>query len=298
MIYFIFLQVVMVLVSVAFLTLLERKILGYIQLRKGPNKVGFLGILQPFSDGVKLFCKEVSLPLVSNFIPYLVAPVFSLFLSFFLWTLVPFISYGAKFNLSFLLVICAMRVRVYRIMVAGWSSNSKYSLLGRIRAGAQTISYEVSLIIIILSPLMLFKKLDLEGYLVKSSYVGWPLYLCLPLGLCWFTTILAETNRTPFDLAEGESELVSGFNTEYIGVGFALIILSEYASILFISLLFSVVFGSISFLIFCLVVYSYLWRRGSYPRYRYDNLIHLCWKSLLPTSLIFLCFYWSLSQGG
>ncbi|XP_065580967.1 NADH-ubiquinone oxidoreductase chain 1-like [Artemia franciscana] len=299
MIYFIFLQIVMVLVSVAFLTLLERKILGCIQLRKGPNKVGFLGVLQPFSDGIKLFCKEVSLSLVSNFIPYLVAPVFSLFLSFFLWTLVPFISYGAKFNLSFLLVICAMRVSVYRIMVAGWSSNSKYSLLGRIRAGAQTISYEVSLIIIIvwreqhfvLSPLMLFKKLDLEGYLAKSSYLGWPLYLCLPLGLCWFITILAETNRTPFDLAEGESELVSGFNTEYIGVGFALIILSEYASILFISLLFSVVFGGMSFLIFCLVVYFYLWRRGSYPRYRYDNLMYLCWKSLLPVSLIFLCFY-------
>lgn len=298
MIYFIFLQVVMVLVSVAFLTLLERKVLGYIQLRKGPNKVGVAGVLQPFSDGIKLFRKEVSLPLTSNFIPYLVAPVFSLFLSFFLWTLIPFISYGAKFSLSFLLVICAIRVGVYRIIVAGWSSNSKYSLLGRIRAGAQTISYEVSLIIIILSPLILFKNLDLETYLIKSSYLGWPVYLCLPLRICWFITILAETNRTPFDLAEGESELVSGFNTEYIGVGFALIMLSEYASILFISFLFSIVFGGISFLIFSLVVYSYLWRRGSYPRYRYDKLIYLCWKSLLPVSLIFLCFYWRLCQAG
>ena len=295
MIYFIFLQVVKVLVSGAFLTLLERKILVYIQLRKGPNKVGFLGILQPFSDGIKLFCKEVSLSLITNFIPYLVIPVFNLFLFFFLWALVPFMSYGAKFNLSFLLVICAMRVRVYRIMVAGWSSNSKYSLLGRIRAGAQTISYEVSLIINILCPLMLLKKLDLEGYLVKSSYLGWPLYLSLPLGLCWFITILAETNPTLFDLAEGESKLVSGFNTEYIGVRFTLIILSEFASILFISLLFSVVFVGISFLIFCLVVYFYPWRRGSYSRYRYDNLIYLCWKSLLPVSLIFLCFYGSVS---
>lgn len=298
MIYFIFLQVVMVLVSVAFLTLLERKVLGYIQLRKGPNKVGVAGVLQPFSDGIKLFRKEVSLPLTSNFIPYLVAPVFSLFLSFFLWTLIPFISYGVKFSLSFLLVICAIRVGVYRIIVAGWSSNSKYSLLGRIRAGAQTISYEVSLIIIILSPLILSKNLDLETYLIKSSYLGWPVYLCLPLRICWFITILAETNRTPFDLAEGESELVSGFNTEYIGVGFALIMLSEYASILFISFLFSIVFGGISFLIFSLVVYSYLWRRGSYPRYRYDKLIYLCWKSLLPVSLIFLCFYWRLCQAG
>jgi len=135
------------------------------------------------------------------------------------------------------------------------------------------------------------KKLDLEGYLVKSSYLGWPPYLCLPLGLCLFITILADTNRTLFDLAEGESELVSGFNTEYIGVGFALIILSEYASILFISLLISVVFGGIRFLIFCLVVYSYLWRRRSYPCYRYDNLIYLCWENLLSVSLIFLRFY-------
>nr|YP_010735570.1 NADH dehydrogenase subunit 1 [Artemia sorgeloosi]UZP16832.1 NADH dehydrogenase subunit 1 [Artemia tibetiana]WEL32390.1 NADH dehydrogenase subunit 1 [Artemia sorgeloosi] len=298
MIYFIFLQMIMVLVSVAFLTLLERSVLGYIQLRKGPNKVGFAGLLQPFSDGIKLFCSEVSLPLVSNFMPYLVAPVFSLFLSFFLWTLIPFTSYGAKFSLSFLLVICAMSVGVYSIMVAGWSSNSKYSLLGSIRAGAQTISYEVSLIIILLSPLMLSKTLDLSGYLVKSSYSGWALYLCLPLGACWFITILAETNRTPFDLAEGESELVSGFNTEYMGVGFALIMLSEYASILFMSLLFSVVFGGMSFLMFSTIVYFYLWSRGSYPRYRYDNLMYLCWKSLLPVSLMFLCFYWGLCQGG
>nr|UZP16858.1 NADH dehydrogenase subunit 1 [Artemia tibetiana] len=298
MIYFIFLQMIMVLVSVAFLTLLERSVLGYIQLRKGPNKVGFAGLLQPFSDGIKLFCSEVSLPLVSNFMPYLVAPVFSLFLSFFLWTLIPFMSYGAKFSLSFLLVICAMSVGVYSIMVAGWSSNSKYSLLGSIRAGAQTISYEVSLIIILLSPLMLSKTLDLSGYLVKSSYSGWALYLCLPLGACWFITILAETNRTPFDLAEGESELVSGFNTEYMGVGFALIMLSEYASILFMSLLFSVVFGGMSFLMFSTIVYFYLWSRGSYPRYRYDNLMYLCWKSLLPVSLMFLCFYWGLCQGG
>nr|YP_010567623.1 NADH dehydrogenase subunit 1 [Artemia urmiana]UZC53562.1 NADH dehydrogenase subunit 1 [Artemia urmiana]WOZ14042.1 NADH dehydrogenase subunit 1 [Artemia parthenogenetica] len=298
MIYFIFLQMIMVLVSVAFLTLLERSVLGYIQLRKGPNKVGFAGLLQPFSDGIKLFCSELSLPLVSNFMPYLMAPVFSLFLSFFLWTLIPFMSYGAKFSLSFLLAICAMSVGVYSIMVAGWSSNSKYSLLGSIRAGAQTISYEVSLIIIILSPLMLSKTLDLSSYLVKSSYSGWPLYLCFPLGVCWFITILAETNRTPFDLAEGESELVSGFNTEYMGVGFALIMLSEYASILFMSLLFSVVFGGMSFLMFSAVVYFYLWSRGSYPRYRYDNLMYLCWKSLLPVSLMFLCLYWGLCQGG
>nr|QQV69642.1 NADH dehydrogenase subunit 1 [Artemia franciscana] len=298
MIYFIFLQVIMVLVSVAFLTLLERSVLGYIQLRKGPNKVGFLGLLQPFSDGIKLFCSEISVPLVSNPVPYLVAPVFSLFLSFFLWSLIPFFSYGAKFNLSFVLVICIISVGVYSVMVAGWSSNSKYSLLGSIRAGAQTISYEVSLVIIILSPLMLLGSLDLEGYITKCWYIGWPVFLCLPLGLCWFVTILAETNRTPFDLAEGESELVSGFNTEYMGTGFALIMLSEYASILFMSFLFSVVFGGVSLTMFFAIVYLYLWSRGSYPRYRYDKLMYLCWKSILPASLMFLCLYWGLCQGG
>jgi NADH-ubiquinone oxidoreductase chain 1 len=153
----------MVLVSVTFLTLLELRVLGYIQLRKGPNKVGFLGVLQPFSDGIKLLCREVSLPWVFNLIPYFVAPVFSLFLSFFLWTLIPFTSYSTKFRSLFLLVICAIRLGVYRIVVAGWSSKSNYFLLGRIRAGAQTISYEVSLIIIILSPLILFKNPDLGG---------------------------------------------------------------------------------------------------------------------------------------
>nr|QXF29967.1 NADH dehydrogenase subunit 1 [Artemia salina] len=298
MIYFIFLQLIMVLISVAFLTLLERKILGYIQLRKGPNKVGVSGLLQPFSDGVKLFCKEVSMPLASNFMPYIIAPVFSLFLSLVLWSLVPFNSYGANFNLSFLLMICIMSLSVYSVMVAGWSSNSKYSLLGSIRAGAQTISYEVSLIIIILSPLMLFKNLSMSDHLIKSYYLGWPLFLCLPLSFCWFITILAETNRTPFDLAEGESELVSGFNTEYMGSGFALIMLSEYASILFMSLMFSVVFSGMNILVFSMVVYCYLWSRGSFPRYRYDSLMSLCWKSVLPTSLMLLVLYWGLCQLG
>lgn len=294
MIYFIYFQIIIVLVSVAFLTLLERRVLGYIQLRRGPNKVGLGGLLQPFSDGLKLFSRELSLPLVSNFLPYLIAPVFRLFISFLLWTLIPVKSYGIEVRLSLLLVICVIRVSVYSVMVAGWSSNSKYSLLGRIRAGAQTISYEVSLVIILMTPVIAVNSLGLWNYLEKARGLGGCIFLFAPLSGCWLITILAETNRTPFDLAEGESELVSGFNTEYMGSGFALIMLSEYARILFISLLFSLIFGNLRFLCFCVVVFIYLWSRGSYPRYRYDSLIYLCWKSVLPLSLSFLPLAWGL----
>nr|YP_009742827.1 NADH dehydrogenase subunit 1 [Streptocephalus cafer]QID91189.1 NADH dehydrogenase subunit 1 [Streptocephalus cafer] len=296
MILLVILQIVLVLVGVAFLTLLERKILGYIQLRKGPNKVGFLGLLQPFADGIKLFTKEFSPPTVSNFFPYLISPIFTLVLSLMGWSLVPFLGYGISYNFSVILFLCIVSVSVYTIMLAGWSSNSKYSLLGGLRAGAQTISYEVSLILILLSPVFLWGSFKFQDFLFMKSYLGWPLFLVLPLSLCWFVTILAETNRTPFDLAEGESELVSGFNTEYMGVGFALIMLGEYSSILLMSFLFSLVFSGLSIILFSISVYFFLWARGSYPRYRYDNLMSLCWKSFLPVSLSFILFFWSISN--
>nr|YP_009128475.1 NADH dehydrogenase subunit 1 [Streptocephalus sirindhornae]AJP09646.1 NADH dehydrogenase subunit 1 [Streptocephalus sirindhornae] len=296
MILLVILQIVLVLVGVAFLTLLERKILGYIQLRKGPNKVGFMGLLQPFADGIKLFTKEFSPPTVSNFFPYLISPIFTLMLSLMGWSLVPYLGYGIFYNYSVILFLCIVSVSVYTIMLAGWSSNSKYSLLGGLRAGAQTISYEVSLILILLSPIFLWNSFKFQDFLYLSEYIGWPLFLVFPLALCWFVTILAETNRTPFDLAEGESELVSGFNTEYMGVGFALIMLGEYSSILLMSFLFSLIFSGLSVLLFSVSVYWFLWARGSYPRYRYDNLMSLCWKSFLPVSLSFLLFFWSISN--
>nr|QHN59871.1 NADH dehydrogenase subunit 1 [Branchinella kugenumaensis] len=290
------LQVIMVLVGVAFLTLLERKVLGYIQLRKGPNKVGYMGLLQPFADGIKLFIKEVSLPSISNFLPYLISPIIALFLSLTGWSLLPFMGYGVMFNYSVILFLCIISVSVYTVMVAGWSSNSKYSLLGGIRAGAQTISYEVSLILILLSPIFLWGSYKFQNFLFAKLYFGWPIFLSLPIAFCWFVTILAETNRTPFDLAEGESELVSGFNTEYMGVGFALIMLAEYSSIILMSFLFSLVFSGLSLTLFSLSIYFFLWSRGSYPRYRYDNLMSLCWKSFLPLSIMFLLFFWSISN--
>nr|YP_009128553.1 NADH dehydrogenase subunit 1 [Phallocryptus tserensodnomi]AJP76851.1 NADH dehydrogenase subunit 1 [Phallocryptus tserensodnomi] len=296
MILSVFLQILVVFIGVAFLTLLERKILGYIQLRKGPNKVGFMGLLQPFADGIKLFTKEMTLPSVSNFSPYIMSPMIALFLSLAGWCLVPSMGYGFMFNYSLILFLCIVSISVYTTMVAGWSSNSKYSLLGGIRAGAQTISYEVSLILVMLSPIFLWGSYKFQFYLDLAPYIGWPIFICLPLGICWFVTILAETNRTPFDLAEGESELVSGFNTEYMGVGFALIMLAEYASIILMSFLFSLIFSGLSFILFSLVVYFFLWSRGSYPRYRYDNLMYLCWKSFLPISIAFLPLFLSLSN--
>nr|BCW86838.1 NADH dehydrogenase subunit 1 [Drepanosurus hatanakai]BCW86851.1 NADH dehydrogenase subunit 1 [Drepanosurus hatanakai] len=289
------LQIILVLVSVAFLTLLERKILGYIQLRKGPNKVGFLGLLQPFADGVKLFTKEMSHPSMSNTLPFYISPVLSLSLSLVGWTLIPFYSYAYAYSYSVVLFLCVVSLSVYTVMTAGWSSNSKYSLLGGMRAGAQTISYEVSLILVLLSPLLMWGAYSYQFIAHISLYTGPLLLLMLPLSLAWLVTILAETNRTPFDLAEGESELVSGFNTEYSSVGFALIMLSEYASILLMSFMFMLIFSGADILVFIFVVYVFLWSRGSYPRYRYDHLMSLSWKSFLPLSISFMPFYLGLS---
>nr|ALO76843.1 NADH deshydrogenase subunit 1 [Adoretus sp. ADO01] len=290
---------VCVLVGVAFLTLLERKVLGYIQIRKGPNKVGYMGILQPFSDAIKLFCKEQTYPLMSNFSMYYMSPVFNLFLSLLLWMCMPFLTVLFSFNLSILFFLCCSSLSVYTIMLAGWSSNSNYALLGSIRSVAQTISYEVSLALILLSFLYLILSLNIFDFMMYQNVV-WFLFLCFPLSMIWLVSSLAETNRTPFDFAEGESELVSGFNVEYSSGGFALIFMAEYASILFMSMMCVMLFmgGNIfSFMFFMKLVFMsfvWVWVRGTLPRYRYDKLMYLCWKSFLPISLNFLVFFVSL----
>nr|YP_009723032.1 NADH dehydrogenase subunit 1 [Megopis sinica]QGP73223.1 NADH dehydrogenase subunit 1 [Megopis sinica] len=293
--------VVCVLVGVAFLTLLERKVLGYIQIRKGPNKVGFIGLLQPFSDAIKLFTKEQTYPFMSNFNLYYFSPVINLFLSLFLWLCVPFASINISFNLSFLFFLSVSSLSVYSIMLAGWSSNSNYSLLGSLRSVAQTISYEVSLALILLSFLFLILGFNLLDT-TKFQENTWFLFVLFPLCLMWFVSSLAETNRTPFDFAEGESELVSGFNVEYSSGGFAMIFLAEYASILFMSMLCCVLFlgGDFAswFFFFKLtfVGFIWIWVRGTLPRFRYDKLMYLAWKSYLPVSLNFLLFFCSLKM--
>nr|WJW73787.1 NADH dehydrogenase subunit 1 [Platypeza sp.] len=290
------LLIVCVLVSVAFLTLLERKVLGYIQIRKGPNKVGLLGIPQPFCDAIKLFTKEQTYPLLSNYISYYFSPIMSLFLSLLVWMCMPLMIKLFSFNLGLLFFLCCTSLGVYTVMVAGWSSNSNYALLGGLRAVAQTISYEVSLALILLSFVFLINGYNMLSFYMYQSYV-WFIVILFPLALVWFSSCLAETNRTPFDFAEGESELVSGFNVEYSSGGFALIFLAEYASILFMSMLFSVIFlgADIFSILFYLklsfISFLFIWARGTLPRFRYDKLMYLAWKCYLPFSLNYLLFF-------
>nr|WGO57885.1 NADH dehydrogenase subunit 1 [Blattella parilis] len=294
-----FILLICVMVGVAFLTLLERKVLGYIHIRKGPNKVGFIGILQPFSDAIKLFTKEQTFPLMSNFLSYYFAPVFSLFLALLTWLIMPYFSGLYSFELGLLFFLSCTSLGVYTVMIAGWSSNSNYSLLGGLRAVAQTISYEVSLALILLSFVFLIGSYNLFLFYSFQFYI-WFIFITFPLALVWFTSCLAETNRTPFDFAEGESELVSGFNVEYSSGGFALIFLAEYASILFMSMLFCILFlgGDTNSLFFYIKLsfmsFLFIWVRGTLPRFRYDKLMYLAWKSFLPMSLNYLLFFLGL----
>lgn len=295
------LLVICVLVGVAFLTLIERKVLGYIQIRKGPNKVGYLGILQPFSDAIKLFTKEQTLPTISNFIPYYISPVFRLFVSLIVWLTLPLEIGLFSFSTGILFFLCCTRLGVYTTIGAGWSSNSKYALLGRLRAVAQTISYEVRLALILLSFIILVGGFNLELFSLYQRDL-WFIFIGFPLFCTWFASCLAETNRTPFDFAEGESELVSGFNTEYRRGGFALIFLAEYSRILFIRILVALFFlgGNllrfIFYLKFVFISFCFIWARGTLPRFRYDKLIYLAWKRFLPVSLNYLIFFMGLKR--
>nr|UJY96938.1 NADH dehydrogenase subunit 1 [Potamometra tibetensis] len=292
---FIFL-LIMILLSVAFVTLLERKILGYIQIRSGPNKVGFMGLLQPFSDGLKLFFSEQAYLYMSNFIIYYFSPVFMLMLSFCLWMLFPFLINVYTFNLGFLFFLCCTSLGVYGVLMCGWSSNSNYSLLGSLRSMAQTISYEVSMSMILLCLIIMVFDFDFLSFMYFQQYV-WFLFFSFPLFFCWVASFLAEVNRSPFDFAEGESELVSGFNVEYSSGGFAFIFLSEYMNIIFMSMLTVIFFlgcNLFSFTFFlkmvsliCLVI----WVRGTLPRFRYDKLMYLTWSVFLPISLNYFIFF-------
>nr|AML26197.1 NADH dehydrogenase subunit 1 [Scolytinae sp. BMNH 1274292] len=294
------LLLVFVLVGVAFFTLLERKILGYIHIRKGPNKVGFVGLLQPFSDAIKLFTKEQSFPIFSNLFIFYMSPIFSFILSLFLWVCLPFYTFNLGFSFSFLFMLSVSSLGVYAIMLAGWSSNSNYALLGSLRSVAQIISYEVSMILILLSFLFLICSFSLIDFLKFQENV-WFLYLLFPMVLMLLVSFLAETNRSPFDFAEGESELVSGFNVEYSSGGFAMIFMAEYSSILFMSFLSVIVFlggdlfSGLFFLKVGFLAFFWVWARGTFPRYRYDKLMYLAWKVYLPCSLMLMIFYFGLS---
>nr|BAC77773.1 NADH dehydrogenase subunit 1 [Myotis chinensis] len=295
-------MIIPILLAVAFLTLLERKVLGYMQLRKGPNIVGPYGLLQPIADAIKLFIKEPMQPLTSSLILFIIAPTLALTLALMMWIPLPMPHPLINMNLSMLFMLALSSLAVYAILWSGWASNSKYALIGALRAVAQTISYEVTLAIIILSILLMNGSFTLTTLITTQEYI-WLIIPSWPLAMMWFISTLAETNRAPFDLTEGESELVSGFNVEYAGGPFALFFLAEYANIIMMNALTTILFlgaynnpmfselYTINFttktLMFTMI---FLWVRASYPRFRYDQLMHLLWKSFLPLTLV-MCMW-------
>nr|QHI42514.1 NADH dehydrogenase subunit 1 [Ardea cinerea] len=291
-----------ILLAVAFLTLVERKVLSYMQSRKGPNIVGPFGLLQPVADGVKLFIKEPIRPSTSSPVLFIITPMLALLLAITIWTPLPLPFPLADLNLGLLFLLAMSSLAVYSILWSGWASNSKYALIGALRAVAQTISYEVTLAIILLSVILLSGNYTLNTLATTQE----PLYLIFsswPLAMMWYISTLAETNRAPFDLTEGESELVSGFNVEYAAGPFALFFLAEYANIMLMNTLTTILFlnpstFNLSPELFPIILATkvlllssgFLWIRASYPRFRYDQLMHLLWKNFLPLTLA-LCLW-------
>lgn len=301
-----------VLVSVAFVTLIERKVIGSMQRRRGPNVVGIFGLLQPFADALKLILKETILPSSANIIIFMIAPLITFSLSLVGWSVIP-IANGvalADLNIGILYIFAISSLGVYGILMSGWSSNSKYAFLGSLRSAAQMVSYEVSIGLIIIHVLLCVGSLNLNDIIVAQERIWFAIPL-LPLFVLFFISILAETNRHPFDLPEAEAELVAGYNVEYSSIGFALFFIGEYANILLMSTLCVILFlggwlapSFLSVLYIpqeiwfglklMFVVFCFIWVRAALPRYRYDQLMRLGWKVILPISLGYVIMYSSV----
>lgn len=303
--------IVPLLISVAYFTLAERKILGAIQRRKGPNVIGTFGLLQPLSDGLKLMVKETIIPSNANKFIFVISPIITFVISLIGWSVIPYDKYSllADINLGILFLLAISSLGVYGIIMSGWSSNSKYAFLGGLRSTAQMVSYEVSLGFIITIIITCCGSFNLS-LIIESQQNVWFVIPFFPLFLMFFTSALAETNRHPFDLPEAEAELVSGYNVEYSAMGFALFSLGEYSNMLLMSALNSILFfggwlAPFSFLTFipgslwfsikiCFFVLLFIVMRAALPRYRYDQLMGLGWKVFLPLSLSYLMLTFSI----
>jgi NADH-quinone oxidoreductase subunit H len=300
--------VVPIILCVAYLTLAERKVIGYMQVRIGPNRVGWRGLLQPFADVLKLLVKEVIVPSGANKFLFVLAPVLSIMPALAAWAVVPFspelVLSQADAGLLYVLAITSMGV--YGVIVAGWASNSKYAFLGGLRSAAQIVSYEIAMGFALVCVLMMSGSLNLATIVTEQQsawgVLGWNLVPLFPMFLVYFISGVAETNRAPFDVAEGESEIVAGFHVEYSGTAFAVFFLAEYANMILISTLASIMFLGgwlsplpflpdgfpwlalkVAFLLFC-----FLWFRATFPRYRYDQIMRLGWKVFIPVTLVWL----------
>ena len=309
--------IIPLLISVAYFTLAERKILGAIQRRRGPNVVGTFGLLQPLSDGFKLLVKETVLPSSSNKLIFVLSPIITFLISLMGWAVIPYDKYSflAELNTGMIYLFAVSSLGVYGIIMSGWSSNSKYAFLGALRSTAQMVSYEVSLGFILIILILCSGSFNLNT-IIESQKNTWFIIPFFPLFLMFFVSGLAETNRHPFDLPEAEAELVSGYNVEYSAMGFALFSLGEYANMLLMSSLNVILFlggwlapfnflsflpGSLWFsLKICIFVILFVWMRAALPRYRYDQLMNLGWKVFLPISLAYLiltfCFLISFNM--
>lgn len=303
--------VVPLLISVAYFTLAERKILGAIQRRKGPNVVGLYGLLQPLADGFKLLVKETVLPSSSNQFIFILSPILTFVISLMGWAIIPYAKYSilAEMNIGVLYLFAVSSLGVYGIIMSGWASNSKYAFLGALRSTAQMVSYEVSIGFIIVTIIICCGSFNLQHIICYQNNI-WFLIPFFPLFVIFFISALAETNRHPFDLPEAEAELVSGYNVEYSAMGFALFSLGEYANMLLMSSINVILFwggwlspltflafipGSLWFgfkIIFFVILFT--WARAALPRYRYDQLMSLGWKVFLPVSLVYLIFTYTV----
>ena len=301
-------------IAVAYLTYAERKVIGYMQVRIGPNRVGFFGLLQPMADGIKLLFKEIILPTASNKALFLLGPVLTIAPAFAAWAVIPFdgTKVLANIDAGLLYVLAMTSIAVYGVIIAGWASNSKYAFLGSLRSAAQIVSYEIAMGFSLVGVLMGANSLNLGNIVLGQEGGFWHWYFIplFPLFIVYFISAVAETNRAPFDVAEGESEIVAGFHVEYSGMAFAVFFLAEYANIWLVCTLAALMFmgGWLSPLPFlpdsilwlfakmAFLVFFFLWFRATFPRYRYDQIMRLGWKVFIPITIVWIVFVGAMMQ--